>query len=185
MIIYLDVDEVLADFTGAFVTLYNRRNGTNWTTDQITGWNFIPILQGNEKWWDYTETEKGFWRNLPLLPWAHEMVKLASESGYLWCFCTSLAICQPDILDDRRNWLHEHFREFDPKVSQRLIVAKRKELVVHEGDALIDDSVTNYDAVRAVGGTVFLLSQPWNEGHDSRWTPQQIIKWLRDIRKGG
>ena len=184
-IIYLDIDDVLADLTGGFVELYNRVNRTNFTKDDITDWDFMGVLPQWQHWWDYTEREPGFFRFLRPTPWAHEMVELAAKSGYRWAFCSSSPINHPGILDDRRIWLRRHFGDLDPQVQHRLIVAKRKELVVHEGDALIDDSVTNYDAVRAVGGTVFLLSQPWNEGHDARWTPEQILEWLRDVRKDG
>lgn len=183
MIIYLDIDDVLADLKRGFVELYNRVNGTDHAPSDVTGWNFAGVMQQWEHWWDYTEREPGYWRFLPPTPWAREMVELAVKSGHRWCFCSSLPIQHPGILDDRRIWLRRNFGDLDPQVQNRLVVAKRKEFVVHEGDALIDDSEANYKAVRAVGGTVFLLSQPWNRGHDARMSPEQIMDWLRNIRK--
>jgi 5'(3')-deoxyribonucleotidase len=184
MIIYFDIDDVLADLKRGFVTLYNRCSETTYKPGNITGWNFAGVLKPWENWWDYTEKDPGFWRFLPKTPWAQMMVLLAAESGYPWCFCSSLPINHPGILDDRRTWLQRNFGHLDPEVSQRLVVAKRKEFVVHEGDALIDDSVINCKAVRATGGTAFLLAQPWNEGDETRRTPKQILDWLRTIKKG-
>ena len=183
MIIYFDIDDVLADLKRGFVELYNRVNGTSCMPEDITGWNFAGVMSHWEHWWDYTERDPGFWRFLPLTPWAKGMVERAANSDHPWCFCSSLPIRHPGILDDRRMWVQRNFGYIDPEVSKRLIVAKRKEFVVHKGDVLIDDSVTNYNAVQAVGGTVLLLSQPWNKGHDARMSPEQIMEWLRDLRK--
>jgi len=104
-------------------------------------------------------------------------------TGKPYAFLTALQ----DVEDrrsvvSRKAWLDKHFT-VDPTdiPSKRLIVAQRKELVVTEGDILIDDYIKNLWAAQKVGATVFLLAQPWNQGDfPERMTPEQILKALRE-----
>lgn len=183
MIIYFDVDEVLAGLTTRFLEIYNQHNGTNYQVKHIRGWDFEGILKHYENWWDYTENHPDFWRSLPLTPWARDFVRIAADSRRQWAFCTSLPMNHPGVLDDRRVWLRHKFGDIDLKVHQRLIVARRKELVVHEGDVIVEDNPEYAQRIRAGGGTVLLLERPWNKDDPSRKTPEEIRQCLLDLQR--
>jgi len=182
--IYIDVDGILAQFVPALLKNYNQKHGTSLTPNDVTDWAFKGIFKHGQHWWDYTYPEN-FWTELETYSWAHALVAAAKATGKPYAFLTALQ----DVEDrrsvmSRKAWLDKHFT-VDPTdiPSKRLIVAQRKELVVTEGDILIDDYIKNLWAAQKVGATVFLLAQPWNQGDfPERMTPEQILTALQVLK---
>ena len=79
----IDLDGVVADFNTGWTTLYNRDFGTNLTADQVDHWGaMLPLTHFStmaEFWrWARQGDGPGLFRDLPLLPGAHEsLVALA------------------------------------------------------------------------------------------------------------
>lgn len=184
-IIYLDVDGVLAQFAEAVVDKYNEVNGTGFTANDVTGWNFQPIIQEPDKWYNYAR-DLEMWKNLLPYPWAEPLVKAVIDTGYPWAFLTSLPIKPKGVLQARRDWVDREFGHLEQNISRRIVVAKRKELVVHEGDFLIDDTLDNCKAVRKAGGRTLLLMQPWNrdaEGKLTRCSVEHVFQVLEGLKR--
>ena len=173
MMLYIDVDGTLADLVGPLLKALNTEAGTNWKHEDVTEPVMLSILPLGRAWHDYA-TAPDFWLTLPLLPWAGRLMDSVWKSGQPYAYLTAL-LPLPDgsrnVLDDRRRWLDKHF----PGTSERLVVATRKELVVHPGDILIDDHPSTIDTVQKMGAYVLPLRQPWNpEG----LSPEQVILHL-------
>jgi 5'(3')-deoxyribonucleotidase len=177
-ICYVDIDGVLGDMQGALIQRYNKRNGTNWHPSDITGDDFAPVIQGSDRWWNYTN-DYNFWRNISLFPWSKDLLVAVMCSFRNYAFLSSIPTDPPDALHARRAWLDEHFIGHGFSSSEHLIGAKHKELVVHAGDVLIDDMAEHINAVQAVGATVITLAQPWNKGLPNRMDAQTLIEALR------
>jgi len=183
--IFVDVDGVLADFTGRFLRNYNARNGTSLVHDDVTDWDYSKVdafkLRDSQEWESYLDPE--FWLELDPLPWAHDLMAVIECMGIPFAFLTSLP--NGSALEDRRKWLDRHFRGKDTQFnyplhpSKRLIEAAQKDLVVGPGDLLIEDSIANVLAARLVGAEAILLAQPWNAGAAGRMTPSEILAYLR------
>jgi len=183
-IIYVDVDGVLANWVQGLLSRINEAHGTSYVHDDWNSWDASIVPKG-KKWWDYT-SDREFWQHLPLYPWARELFMHAKVTGMPMAFLSSLPVKTPDVLEARREWLDEHMQGlWKWKPSEHLISANKKELVVHAGDLLIDDSPTNVNAVRnIVGAEVWCLAQPWNRGiTQDRLSPNVILHRLEHLRK--
>ena len=174
--IYIDVDGVIADYIGALLAVYNQRHGTSVTNDDVKDFFMESVLKPGQKWEDYSPDYK----TIPVLPWAHQLVAAVRKIGKPYAFLSAL-LALPDgsrnILDDRRWWLDQNFACPGDNPSDRLVVATRKDLVVHEGDLLIEDGPMNVEAVRKAGGQVLVVAQPWNTEVPDRLSPDAIL-WI-------
>jgi 5'(3')-deoxyribonucleotidase len=179
--IFVDVDGVLADFMGQLLHNYNQKYGTNYKHADIKDWNFGGIFHSGRKWQDHINHD--FWVNLPLLPWAHQLVETIRATKKPYAFLTSLPNGTGTSVEDRRMWLDKHFM-IDPKdpPSKRMIVACRKDLVINKSDIMVDDSPDNVAAGRSVGATVLPMAQPWNPDIVGRMTPEEIMDFLYWVR---
>jgi len=184
--IFIDIDGVLANYLERLLDNYNQRHGTSFIAADVTDWHLKNILQPGQKWGDYID--KDFWTALKSYPWAHSLVRLVRDTKLPYAFLTALLDeNRPDnafatFIDGRRKWLDDQFptlegQGFPP--STRLIFASCKDLVVKEGDLLIEDASHNVNAARAVGAHVLALAQPWNQDIKClRCTPEQILRFL-------
>ncbi len=180
-ILYMDVDGVLADMVGALVARVNAKNGTNWKPDDVESWDWEPIIKPPDIWWNYTGDAK-FWGTLPVLPLAQDLMRAALGTGMPVAFLSSLAIKTHGIWDARRNWLAKHFTS--PQMADPgtyLIAAERKDLVVHDGDLLIDDSEDNVIDVRRRGADGWCVARSYNVGAPNRMDVHEIIDNLAEL----
>ncbi len=175
--IYIDVDGVLADFVARILYNYNTKNGTSYTHEDVTDWGFTDILKG-ENWRTYLDDR--FWADLPALQGASPLMLAVRATGRPYAFLTMLPDGTGLSVEGRREWLDKWFTWFDnDKPSELMIVAARKELVVHPGDLLIDDNPEFIKAVKNNGAEGFLLAQPWNHDAPFRMTLEEIIAALQ------
>ena len=185
MRIYLDCDDVLLDLTGAILDSCNARMGTNLTRNDLQDWEVDSILPAGTHWWEFTNVP-GFFRDLKPLPGSVDLVDAVRASGRAWGFLTSLPIKHTgNVMEERRICIDNNFAVDGHEIpSRRIIIAKRKELVVHEGDVLIDDYEHNIEAVEAVGGVGLLVAAPSNrKSQRPRWTLEQVRAWVLSHRK--
>lgn len=154
--VLLDVDGVLADFSGELL----RWVGPQYTRAQLTEWDLTKALgiENRQHLFDEYASEPGFCESLPVLEGAQDFVeelrKVADvvivtspySAARLWTF-------------ERLRWLERHFgiSKYD------VIFAKRKYLV--KGDVMIDDGPHNIDEFVNRGGRGLLIDQPWNHAH--------------------
>jgi len=184
MRIYIDCDDTLFPFTKGILEACNREHGTNLTVDDVIQWAVNPVLPPGVQWWEFTDRE-GFYRDLEPLPGARSLVNAVRASGRPWGFLTSLPVkhTSSNLIEERRICLDNSFAVDGRDIpSRRLIVAKRKDLVVHEGDVLIDDYIENIKAVEAVGAKGILVKQPSNRNTARpRWTLPEVTEWVKQL----
>jgi 5'(3')-deoxyribonucleotidase len=178
MIVYVDIHGVLANLADAIVYEYNLQHGTKWTHSDIKNWDWSPVIQPHQNWLDYTK-KPFFWDNLPLYPWAKDLINTIKSAGHI---CAFLSDVPYGVENEHRIWLDKHFGS---DASKHLIIAKRKDLVVcHKGCVAIEDGPENINAIRALGGKVYPLAQPWNANIKGCYTPTEIISKIGVVNYG-
>ena len=114
-IIYIDMDDVLCDFTGAHKAARSQNQ------------NMI-----------YPQSQYGFFTNLAPLPNSIESVKaLIASENYDPYILTAPSIKNPLCYTEKRIWIEKHF---GIDFVNKLIISPNKSLL--KGDYLIDDNVS-------------------------------------------
>ena len=178
-IIFIDVDDVLANFTRAFLARVNATNGTSFTYKDHQNWDFSCVLPPGQTWRQHISDEE-FWATLPLHPWADELMQAIWETGWEYAYLSAIPLGTAFM--GRKKWLDEHFQDgTNVAPHKRLIIAERKDFVVGGADSLIEDSPHHIEACRLTGASVLAISHPWNQGIDGLLTPQQVIDEIRAL----
>src|SRR5210317_2504780 len=123
--IYVDMDDVLCDFMGAYHEAIKRQ-------PQIV----------------YPQSQYGFFRNLEPIDGAKSIFKLLSKYFDVWIL-TAPSIYNPMCYTEKREWVETHLG-FD--VVERLIISPNKSLLI--GDYLIDDIAEGKAKQEAFQGTL-------------------------------
>lgn len=142
MKIYLDMDDVVADWMPAARAIVNRN------------WNYGERIPESD--WSKVKAKSRFYRDLPIKPGAHELVdycKQLVENGQAegLYFLTALPHDHsvPYAAQDKVWWAHERFPEipvfFGP-------YSYDKWRHCRPGDILIDDRTSNCSEWQAAGG---------------------------------
>ncbi|UBM58471.1 5'-3'-deoxyribonucleotidase [Marinilongibacter aquaticus] len=136
MRIAIDMDDVMADTSEAIVQIYNEAFGTLHSKN-----DFLTDL----RWADHHENyqkvrhqlfEPGFFRNIPVMEGAQEVVKALHDRYEL--FVVSAAMEFPNSLKDKYDWLEEHF----PYIHWKNIVFCGDKSIVR-AHVIIDDHEKN------------------------------------------
>ena len=139
MILFVDMDEVIADTYGAHIELYNAEFNGELTTELCSGsevWRMVP--EAHQDSVRKHATRRGFFRNLKIIPGSQEILsKLASKHEV---YIASAAMQFPNSLEEKSEWLDEHF-PFIPW--QNRILCGHKHVL--KGDILIDDRNYNLE----------------------------------------
>ena len=173
--IFLDVDDVLVDFTLAVLS-------------QLTGYKIGPVDFKPEWGFDiaraYNELSRPFeihispeqfWAKIPMEFWAtrkkteecDEIIRSSSELvGRQNVFLLTAPINDPECGSGKMELIRDIFPEFWN--DRRYIIAPPKYVCAQPGSLLIDDSDRNVDAFREAGGIAVLFPRPWNSAHASQ-----------------
>jgi 5'(3')-deoxyribonucleotidase len=150
--IAIDMDEVIADTIGKFISMYKERHHEDISIDNTEGKEFRELLPPH-----LSETlrvyinERGFFRDIPVMPDAQEVVKALHEKYDV--YIASAAMEFKYSLEDKQAWLEEHF----PFISwTNIIFCGHKILDV---DIMIDDRIKNFTTFN---GRKILYTSPHN-----------------------
>lgn len=165
----IDIDRVLADLdTPIFKHFYVEPDETgDWSSN--IGMKDEDILQEVDCF--------EFWRDLPVLPWAYELVDLISSINDHWMFC-SHPTNNPESWSGKAEWIQIHF----PKYYDRLILTRDKSQIASHKHCLIDDYKVNNDAFQKRGGHVIPFPFARCRGLYN-WTPAQLADPVGYIEK--
>lgn len=178
-IVYLDVDDVLADFMGglhkALDISYDYSNYPYKKGD----WNILgyQIMLNNE----LVTFEQcndcctaNFWDNLE---WMHDgrdilraiMGTLGLEKVYL------LTTPMPNLesASGKMMWINSNLSVY---LKRTIITQAPKHLLARPDTLLIDDKDENVDGFRKAGGKVLLVPRPWNRAHLQADRTVEIVK---------
>lgn len=160
MNIYLDMDDVVADWHSAAQDLLKLRWNKN--GDRIP-----------QEEWDKVKDELNFYRHLPLMEGAHEMVNMCKDyithnPQYHLRFLTALPhdYSMPMAAQDKVWWAHDHFPGIPVTIGPFSYDKWRH--CKNKGDILIDDRHSNCHEWEAVGGIAHIFTtwancKPWLE----------------------
>ena len=152
MRIAIDMDEVIADPISKFIQLYNRDFGVPLDLILEPGkevYQHVPA-DVNRKWYEYIN-EKGFFRDLPVIPGSIEAIQKLQENHDVYIATAAMEF--RNSLEDKFDWLQDHF-PFIPWTN--IIFCGNKVLDV---DVLIDDRIKNFAEFK---GRPLLFSSPHN-----------------------
>lgn len=157
MVIYLDMDEVLADTYGAHLDIYNEEFGENLTVEDCMGrevWQCVPVdRQQSVK--DHARNE-GFFSSLKPINDSIRVVKELHLKHEV--YIASAAMQFPNSLREKSDWLDQYF----PFISwQHRILLGYKHIL--QGDVLIDDRSFN---LQRFNGRPLLYTSPHNIGEN-------------------
>jgi len=161
MVIYLDMDEVLADTYGAHIEIYNRDFSENLTLEECMGkevWQCVPE-ERQQSVRDHARAE-GFFSALKPI---EDSIRVVKElQGKYEVYIASAAMQFPNSLREKSDWLDNYF----PFISwQHRILLGHKHVL--QGDILIDDRSYNLQRFK---GRPLLYTSPHNinENHFER-----------------
>jgi 5'(3')-deoxyribonucleotidase len=151
--IAIDMDEVLADTIDKLIEVYKDRHQHDVSLANMHGKEFRetlpPHLANSLK--PYIN-ERGFFRNLKVMPGSQEVVKALMENYDV--YIASAAMEFKYSLEDKQAWLEEHF----PFISwTNIIFCGHKILDV---DIMIDDRIKNFVTFN---GRKLLYTSPHNQ----------------------
>lgn len=149
--IILDMDNVMAEINPQYVVYYKKVYGEDLHLQELIN------HQKNRTFPDYSLLHKlleipQFFRTLPVMADAPEVVKALNEKYEL--FIVSAAMEYPQSLNEKLDWLEEHFPFIKTK---QIAFSGSKKFVC--GDVMIDDKVSNLDHFN---GRKILFSHPNN-----------------------
>jgi len=118
-------------------------------------------------------SKPGFYRNLPLMPGAVEMVKKTGElSGELPNILSAPVGDENDLNNpsvvEKKEWVAEHF---DKLVNEVIITIDKGKVVKSKDDILIDDRPKYVDKFESAGGTAILYK-------DSNQATAELVKLI-------
>ena len=165
--IFIDLDNVTVDLNKYVVEEVNAREGTNHKPEDTSDW-----------WWSNLNVPQEYLNGILCEPYAFEFmepvegaiegINKLKEFGLDVVFLTTPHYDSVFSMEEKRIWLEEHFKWFDPY--KHLILTGRKGLIGTIHDILIDDSIDNLKSFR---GMKLCYSAPWNK----QWCGLKFNNW--------
>ena len=161
--IAIDMDNVIADITTAFLDSHERETGIRLTLEDINGKMEKEAFPKVFEWIN----EKGYFRDLLVIPDSQRVIKRLMGSYEI--FIVSAATQFPNSLYDKMMWMEEHF----PFIGwQNICLCGFKTIV--KADILIDDHFKNLDFFE---GETFLFTATHNVFADNG-RHRRVNSWL-------
>jgi 5'(3')-deoxyribonucleotidase len=165
MILFVDMDEVMADTYGHFLELYNAEFNTELRLDEIShgeAWQNVPLdHQQRVKQYHW---EKGFFRDLKPIKDSQEILARLNEQYQV--YVATAAMQFPNSLREKSDWLDEHF----PFIHWRnRILCGDKSIL--RGDILVDDRSYNLENF---SGRSIMFASPHNNGSNGF---EKVYNW--------
>jgi 5'(3')-deoxyribonucleotidase len=175
MRLLIDMDEVLCDWSGRILQMFNWDRGSSFTREDISSWEFDRVLPNSRDFIDGCMRQPGFYEDLEPIPGAVDGMRSLVEGGHDVVIATRVPKRATSAYGGKVRWIREHMPFFD---IDNLIVLKRKELI--DGDVLFDDSLDNIrNFVRGRLRQGVLMARPWNASavrlqHPSNWWKEDM-----------
>ena len=167
MIIFIDMDEVIADTFNAHISWYNQEFEESLTLKQCMGKEVFQVVPEDRQQSIKNHcTSKGFFRQLKPIKNSQNVIKKLQEQHEV--YIASAAMQFPNSLEEKSEWLDEFF-PFIPW--QNRILCGHKHIL--KGDVLIDDRSLN---LAEFDGRALLFSSPHNL-HETDF--ERVDSWLQ------
>jgi len=146
------MDDVLADATGQFINFYQNEFGVLVPRESLNHKNEGEGFPDHHEAVNRFAFRKGFFRTMAVHENSQEVMQKLNQKYDL--FIVSSAVEFPNSLNEKLDWLNEHF----PFLHWKQVVFCGKKSIVH-GDYMIDDLPHNLETFN---GTKLLYSAPHN-----------------------
>ena len=165
MLIYCDLDEVIADFTGAALEVHGWDRDRLHKNRLLGHWNMATAmgLTDEEFWTPLDKAGVEFWVDIHPLPWAGRVLRLLATNE--WYIVTSPSASLTSYAG-KLQWLLDHVGRVD-----NCIITRHKHLLAKEGAVLIDDRESNLHKFEESGGSGILFPSEGNSLHDQAKDP--------------
>jgi 5'(3')-deoxyribonucleotidase len=177
--IYLDVDEVLANWVGAALRLlaYDEpKVHVNWNLRTPRPWDLFDVLgmAPAHGWQRIDEAGAPFWAEIEPFPWALELVALCKSHAPTTLLTSASA--HPSSFAGKAQWIEQHLSGMP-----HAIMRGCKSIHAHPGALLVDDSPKNCTAFRnpgndKPGGHAILFPGVGNDLHALRHDPMPYVR---------
>jgi Uncharacterized protein conserved in bacteria len=150
--IAIDMDEVIADFVGKELELFNRLFHESITREELNGTSLRQLRPQYSDVLLYLRNTSGFFADFDVIPGARRAVRTLSKHHDI--FITTAAMEFPNSVVDKYNWLKRYF-DFIPELNYVFCGDKS---IIH-ADYLIDDNSRHFTHFTGKG---LLFSAPHN-----------------------
>ena len=170
MNIGLDIDGVLADFIGAFISYHNLVYGTDFSYHQFTTLRFGPVIGTSHEEANARVTEfnhSPFFRLILPIQGSQKAVEALSSKARVIVITS-----RPSALEhETRKWLGRHFPECkeiyfakNHITSDNQGLKPKEQLCLdNQVKVMIEDDLEHAELCHKAGIKVYLLDQPWNQ----------------------
>lgn len=183
MAVFVDMDEVLSDFSGAAMGLH----GFSWEDFEPNGrlahrlglWGIEQAMEmtPEQLWKPINAAGAAFWESLAPLPWMKELVQVLEP--FDWFIASSPSLSNGSSLHSRIGkhcWLEKHL----PDMVERAYINRNKSVFANHRSVLIDDRPDNVAEFIACGGRAILFPSYCNRLYRHRKDPvEYVAKQLR------
>lgn len=161
--IAIDMDEVMANVEPKFLQIYEREFGQKITRENYWGQKIYSL--GEEvRYIRNFLFDKGFFRDLEVMPDSQEVIRELQEDYEI--FITTAAMEFRSSLEDKYDWLQEHFPFLHWK---NFVFCGDKSII--RADYMIDDHVNNLEGFVGTG----LLYTASHNIHEERFV--RVNNW--------
>jgi len=151
------MDGVIADFVKRSIEVCHLPV----TSEMIGKWDYFDEYMSAKEFWGYIDNHEGFWENLELFPWSHELVDMCKSYGHV--YYASAPALHHNCCEGKIKWLRSH--GFMDNNKNEYMFGPEKWLMARRGRVLIDDSPKNIKNFNYAGGNGYLFPQSWNNGN--------------------
>lgn len=181
MRIFLDMDEVIADFVGGACKSWGVERAKVESHWPIGEWDIVAPMGvalrrippvptfTQEEFWSRIDTIE-HWSNKPILPWARDIVDMV-DTPYLRIL-SAPAENRIASYVGKMSWLHQHF----PTLKNRFILCGEKWMFARPDAVLIDDRESNIHSFISHGGKGILFPAYHNSNHKYRHDPVKYVE---------
>lgn len=166
--IAVDMDEVLADYSGELMKRVNDKFDLNLTKKDLHGTHIQKLYpELADDIFDIVNTDS-FFRNLPVIKDSQEILEELAEHYEI--VIATAAMLSPNSFAAKYDWLQEHFPFLNPNL---FVFCGDKSTI--KADYLIDDHVYQLNAFQD-GGIMFTAAHNVNEPYDMRMNDWQELR---------
>src|SRR5690625_3778799 len=166
--IAIDMDEVMADFSGGLLDAFNARYGTDLTKEDTKGTTLFEMCPEQQlEIYNMINTPE-FFRALPVIEGSRETI-MALHEHYEIIIATA-AMEAPNSFTAKYDWLKEYFDFLD---DQYFVFCGNKSTV--NADYLIDDNMHQLQKFNDTG-ILFSASHNINVDHDLRMDDWKAVE---------
>lgn len=169
----IDIDGVLADYPGSFLTFVNQELGTNYKLEGVRQYDIGKALGLPRDLYEELKDkyrQSGYKKTIPVLPDAKEFLFQLQKEGYKIVLLTARPYKRyKRLFADTQEWLTDNGLVYDAILwdedkCHRLI----REFGLDNVSFFVEDHLGNANEIAREGVLVYLLDKPYNQGETQK-----------------